>query len=450
LGLGTRGTRRGEDQRSREPRAPSPESRISLPGSRFPYETTVRRDRRATDVSQIRNIGIVGQGGGGKTSLADAILFAAGATTRLGSVDDGTSSFDFEPEETRRKLSLTTAFHHAPWRKHEITVVDTPGYINFLTDGLNCMRACTTAVFVLEPTSGGIKVEAERVWSRAEQLKLPCVGFVTKMDRENASFDAVLADAAAILQAKPIPVQLPIGSAESFRGVIDLIAMRALVTQPNGQSTEEPIPADLTDAAKAAREKLMEAAAETDDALVEQYLESGELTTEQLTEALRNAVREDPDVILVGELRDLESISLALTAAETGIQVFATLHTAGACKTIDRVINVFPARRQEQIRAMLAESLRMIVSQRLVRSVEGGKRLAVAEILVNTHAAAAMIRAGNSHKLESVIQAGGSLGMQSFDAVLRDLVRRKLVDEEEARTHTFDPAQADAAPRRAA
>jgi twitching motility protein PilT len=163
-------------------------------------------------------------------------------------------------------------------------------------------------------------------------------------------------------------------------------------------------------------------------------------------EALRNAVREDPDIILVGELRDLESISLALTAAETGIQVLATLHTASAAKTIDRVINVFPARRQDQIRAMLAESLRMVVSQRLVRAAEGGKRFAVAEILVNTHAAAAMIRGGNSHKLESVIQAGGSLGMQSLDAVLRDLVRRKVIDAEEADQNTPERGPFDAGP----
>ena len=161
-------------------------------------------------------------------------------------------------------------------------------------------------------------------------------------------------------------------------------------------------------------------------------------------EALRNAVREDPDVVLVGELRDLESIALALTAAETGIQVLATLHTASAAKTIDRVINVFPARRQDQIRAMLAESLRMVVSQRLVRAAEGGKRFAAAEILVNTHAAAAMIRAGNSHKLESVIQAGGSLGMQGFDTVLRDLVRRKLIDPEEAALNGVDRTPFDA------
>ncbi len=246
----------------------------------------------ADDISQIRNIGIVGQGGGGKTSLADAILFTAGAVTRRGSVDDGTSAFDFEPEETRRKLTLTTAFHHAAWKKHALTIIDTPGYINFLTDGLNCMRACTAAVLVCEAHAGSVKVEAERIWDRADQLALPLVAFVTKMDRENADFEAVLADLRTHLQAKPIPVQLPIGSAESFTGVVDLLSMKALLAQPNGLVKEGAIPAELADAAKAAREKLMEAAAETDDALVEQYLEHGELTTEQLLPALRIAVRE--------------------------------------------------------------------------------------------------------------------------------------------------------------
>ncbi len=246
----------------------------------------------AHDVSQIRNIGIVGQGGSGKTSLADAVLFTAGAVTRLGSVDDGTSLFDFEPEETRRKLSLGTAFHHASWKKHELTVVDTPGYMNFLTDGLNCLRACTAAVFVLEPHAGGIKVEAERQWSRAEQLELPVVAFVTKLDRENADFEGALADLRDLLQAKPIPVQLPIGSADTFAGVIDLLSMQALRAQPDGQVKEDAIPAELADAAKAARERLMESVAETDDALVEQYLESGELTQEQLLPALRTAVAE--------------------------------------------------------------------------------------------------------------------------------------------------------------
>jgi twitching motility protein PilT len=159
------------------------------------------------------------------------------------------------------------------------------------------------------------------------------------------------------------------------------------------------------------------------------------------TEALRHALREDPDVILVGELRDLESISLALTAAETGIQVLATLHTSGASRTVDRIINVFPARRQDQIRSMLADSLRMIVSQRLVRTAEGDRRMAVAEVLINTHATASMIRSSNAYKLDSVIQAGGPAGMVSLDATLKDLVRQGVVTGEEAYANAIDRKQ---------
>ncbi len=156
------------------------------------------------------------------------------------------------------------------------------------------------------------------------------------------------------------------------------------------------------------------------------------------SEALKNALREDPDVILIGELRDLETISLALTAAETGIQVFGTLHTSGAWRSVDRIVNVFPARRQDQIRAMLADSLRLIVSQRLLRTADGKGRVAAAEVLVNTYAAAAMIRSGNAHKLESVIQAGGGAGMQTMEASLKDLVRKGLVSPGDAETQSLE------------
>ena len=159
------------------------------------------------------------------------------------------------------------------------------------------------------------------------------------------------------------------------------------------------------------------------------------------SEALSAAVREDPDVILVGELRDLETISLALTAAETGIQVLGTLHTNGAARTIDRIVNVFPARRQEQIRTMLADSLRMVVSQQLVARADGSGRLAVVEVLINNTACASIIRGGASHKLNSVIQAGRKVGMQSLDAGLRELVRAGAITGEEAYDHAVDRSQ---------
>jgi twitching motility protein PilT len=149
-------------------------------------------------------------------------------------------------------------------------------------------------------------------------------------------------------------------------------------------------------------------------------------------DALRDAVREDPDVILVGEMRDLETIQQALSAADTGIQVLATLHTNGAVRSVDRIVSVFPARAQEQIRGMIAESLRMIVSQQLVRKADGSGRLVVPEILINNQAASSLIRAGKVHQLGSVIQAGARVGMRSLDVGLQELVRAQTITGEEA------------------
>ena len=158
-------------------------------------------------------------------------------------------------------------------------------------------------------------------------------------------------------------------------------------------------------------------------------------------DALRDAVREDPDVVLVGEMRDLETIELALTAAETGVQVLGTLHTNGAVRSIDRLVSVFPARVQEQIRSVLAESLRMVVSQQLVRKADGSGRVVVPEILINNQSASSMIRGGRTHQLTSVIQAGGRIGMCSLDAGLETLVRQEVISGEEAFEHAIEKAR---------
>ena len=158
------------------------------------------------------------------------------------------------------------------------------------------------------------------------------------------------------------------------------------------------------------------------------------------SEALRSAVREDPDAILVGEMRDLETISLALTAAETGIQVFGTLHTNGAVRCVDRIVNVFPSRRQDQVRTMLADSLRIVIAQQLVRKADHSGRVVAAEVLVNTHAVSSMIRGGNTHKLGAAILAGSRVGMQALDNVLQDLVKREVISGEEAYEHAVDRA----------
>lgn len=158
-------------------------------------------------------------------------------------------------------------------------------------------------------------------------------------------------------------------------------------------------------------------------------------------EALRNALREDPNVVLVGELRDAETIGLALTAAETGVQVLGTLHTSGAIRTISRIVNVFPARRQDQVRAMLADGLRMVISQKLVRTADERGRLAVLEILINTPAAESNIRTGKTQQLLSVIQTGARDGMRSMDAELLRLLGEGRISGEDAFHHALDKAK---------
>ena len=241
----------------------------------------------AEDVKLIRSVGVAGQGGVGKTSLADALLFAAGAVNRLGRVDDGSSNFDFEPEEIRRRTTLTTAFHHLGWKNHDITLIDMPGYANFLPDALNCLRACTGVIFVAAAAAHELRVEAEKIWQRAAELNLPVIAFVSRMDREFADFDAAVADMQKILGARVVPIQLPIGTAEQFRGVVDLQTMKAQIAQPDGSVKQEDIPADLQDEAAAAREAMIEIAAEANDALTEKFLEAGTLSDEEVALALR-------------------------------------------------------------------------------------------------------------------------------------------------------------------
>ncbi len=266
------------------------------------------------DAKLLRNLGLVGQGGAGKTSLGDALLYAAGVTTRLGRVDDGSSNLDFEPEEVRRKITLTTAFHRLPWRRHEITLVDMPGYANFLADTLNCMRACSGLVFVLSPMPGDMKIEAEKVWARANELELPRLGFVTRMDRENADFRAAVTELEQVLQARAAVLQLPIGAADTFRGFVDLIRMRAVLGHGE-EAREEDVPQEFRAEAEAARERLLEVAAEASDAWVERYLEAGTLDEEELREALREGTRSLKFVpVLCGSSLKMTGIAALLDA----------------------------------------------------------------------------------------------------------------------------------------
>jgi len=245
----------------------------------------------ADDPTKIRSVAIVGQGGTGKTTVADALLFAAGAASRIGRVEDGSSAFDTEPEEIRRKTSITGAIHHAAWKKHELNVIDTPGYSAFLHDTRNCLAAATGVVVVVGSTGGGVKVEIEKVWAWCEELGLPRIGFVTRLDRERASLDHALADLAT-LGAKPAVLQVPIGSEGEFRGVVDVLSGRAFVYQgDSGTFQEGAAPAELADTVAKAREHLVEAIAEANDPLLEKYLEGNELSLDELRTGLHDATR---------------------------------------------------------------------------------------------------------------------------------------------------------------
>jgi len=240
------------------------------------------------DTSKIRNLGIVAHGGAGKTSLAEAVLFNAGMIDRLGRVDDGTSTMDYEPEEIKRKISISSSLDHCEWSGHSIHMVDTPGYGDFIADTRACMRTLDCAVVILSAISG-VKVQTEEVWNWANEFEIPRIAFVNKMDRERASFLRAIDDMEKALKARGVAVQMPLGAEESFEGVIDLITMKAykFAKDGSGKFTEIPIPADSLDEANRLREHMVETVAEAYDALTEKYLETGELTNEEIIDGLR-------------------------------------------------------------------------------------------------------------------------------------------------------------------
>ncbi|MSQ47806.1 MAG: elongation factor G [Deltaproteobacteria bacterium] len=242
------------------------------------------------DIRRMRTVGLLAEGGAGKTSLGEALLLGAGATSRMGHTEDGSSTFDFEPEEVRRKITLSTAFHSLSWKRHDLMLIDPPGYANFLSDTRYAMEAMSGAVF-LGHLGGHLKVESERLWGWADELNLPRLVYLTRMDREEGSLTAALDEMGKVLETKFIAIQMPVGAQANFRGVIDLITMRALLFQgENGAVREDDIPMEMQAEADEYREKLLEAVAEMDDDLLARYLEGGEITTAELKTALRQGV----------------------------------------------------------------------------------------------------------------------------------------------------------------
>lgn len=245
---------------------------------------------KPTSPDRIRNVALISHGGAGKTSLAEAMLFDAGAIPRLGSVDAGSATLDHDPDEQKRGQSINLAIGTLEADGARITLVDTPGYADFQSDVVEALAAVDAAIVVVD-ASAGVEVGTEEVWRLAEERKLPRFIFVNKMDRENANYDAVLDGLKAKFGPKIAPVYLPIGSADSFRGYIDVIEQHANVYE-GGKPAEVPIPDDMRAGEEARREALVEAAAEASDELMTRYLDGETITDTEIETAVHKGTRE--------------------------------------------------------------------------------------------------------------------------------------------------------------
>jgi elongation factor G len=244
---------------------------------------------KSADVREIRNIAILSHGAAGKTSLADAMLFAGAAVDLQGSVDSDTSVFMHEPEEISRKITITAAVGHADWKDVRINIIDTPGYINFLEETKGTLRAVDGAVLIISAISG-VKAETEKIYKFACDYEIPRLAFVSKLDKERADFFRAVGDMEKYFCKNAVVLQLPIGLEDKFTGVVDLLSMKALffAKDGSGKSEEKEIPADMKDQAATYRKKMVEQIAETDDGLLEKYLDKGDLSREDVVSGLKH------------------------------------------------------------------------------------------------------------------------------------------------------------------
>jgi elongation factor G len=245
------------------------------------------------DINLNRTIALVGHGGAGKTSFAEALLFNSKAIDRLGKVDEGSATLDFEPEETKRGGSISASFGHYIHNKHQVHFVDAPGDDNFLSDAAAALRA-VDGVVMLADAIDGVKVQGEKVWQFVKKEGLPTLVVVNKMDRERASYETALGSISEMLETKAVSLALPIGEGPDFKGVVDLLANRAYMYEPNGSGkmTKADVPADMADQVEEAREVLIEDIAEAEDSLMERYLEGEELSADDLAAGLAKGVKE--------------------------------------------------------------------------------------------------------------------------------------------------------------
>ena len=242
------------------------------------------------DAASIRNVAIAGHSGSGKTQLVSAALYDSGMINRFGKVDDGTTITDYDEEEVARKHTLASSLAYAEWNKNKINLIDTPGVGNFLADSLAALHVADAVAVVVDGVSGPM-VQTEKVWAASDELGLPRLVVINRLDRERSSLSRSLDSLREVCNRTIIPIQLPIGDERSFKGIVDLVTKKAFIfqTDDSGKFTEGAIPADMAEAAGKAREALIEMVAEVDEKLMEKFFEAGTLTDEELVAGLRSA-----------------------------------------------------------------------------------------------------------------------------------------------------------------
>ncbi len=246
---------------------------------------------KAYDAPNIRNVLLAGHGGAGKTTLLEAMLFASGALTRMGVVEDGNTVSDFEPEEVKKGLSVSLAMAPVEWDGVKVNVLDAPGYADFVGDLRSAIRAVDAVLLVVSAVDG-VEVQTEVAWELAVEAGLPRAILINKLDRERASFERTLEQLVRSFGTQVAPLELPLGEEHEFEGIADLLTRRAFRYASGPRAEEGPWPDDISGKADPFREKLMEAVAESDDALIEKYLEQGELSEDEVVHGVKNGFAE--------------------------------------------------------------------------------------------------------------------------------------------------------------
>ncbi len=261
----------------------------------------------------IRNVGVVGHGDCGKTTLLAGFLYTGGATSRLTRVDEGNTLTDFDEEEQARKITISSALAFLEWNKAKLNLIDTPGYNIFIHDAKSTLAAADSALVVVDAVAG-VEVQTEKVWAFADEFQLPRAVVVNKLDRERAGFDRALENIQEVFGRTAVPVHLPIGAERAFSGIVDLVTMKAYTYQPdgNGKATEGPIPGAMAETAQKAQEALIEMIAEGNDALMEEFFDKGTLAPEHIVQGLRDAIlgRRMAPVLCASGLRTMGSRGL--------------------------------------------------------------------------------------------------------------------------------------------